>query len=80
MAIDHILSAVENEMSRLAQVRDFLLSSSSKGLTSAPLPSPVSNKTRPPLSADARARIAAAQKKRWAAQKKAAKKVAKSVV
>lgn len=77
MSIDAILTAIDHEIHRLQSAR--------KLLTDAPVLAPKKGRGRPKkavtpivpkqtkrvLSADARARIAAAQKKRWAASKKA---------
>jgi hypothetical protein len=63
MDTQHLLEEVEKEIARLQQVADLL-----RGGTS------ISHKQRgkrKPMSAEARAKIAAAQKKRWAKQKKA---------
>ena len=78
MAIADIVTALDEEIARLQQVRGLLLSvggaDSSRGATSfhygANLTKPA--RKRKPLSAAARARISAAQKKRWAKQKKEA--------
>ncbi len=77
MAIADILTALDEEIARLEQVRELLAGGgavSSRSATSfqygANLTKPT--RTRRRLSADARARISAAQKKRWALQKKEA--------
>lgn len=75
MAIDNLLSEIDAEIARLTQVRHLLAGSEggnsfrygSNRATATPRKKRV-------LSAEARARIAAAQKKRWAKQKKAAAK------
>ena len=77
MAIAEIVAALDEEIARLQQVRELLAGGgavSSRGATSfqygASLTKPA--RKRQPLSAAARARISAAQKKRWAKQKKEA--------
>jgi hypothetical protein len=78
MAIADIVSALDEELTRLHQVRGLLLAVGGavtrRGATSfqhgANLTKPA--RKRKPLSAAARARISAAQKKRWAKQKKEA--------
>jgi hypothetical protein len=71
MAISDLLSSIDSEIARLQQAR-FLLAGVSTGTRVEPRPV----KAKRILSAAARERIAAAQRKRWAAQKKAAKKEA----
>ncbi len=68
--IDRILAEIDNEISRLQQVRS-LLAPGARGGTK-PSTTKVKRK-RPPLSAAARKRIAEAQKARWAKQKAAKK-------
>lgn len=76
MAIADILAALEEEIARLQQVRELLAGGAvnSRSATSfhygANSTEPV--RKRRTLSAEARARISAAQKKRWAKQKKEA--------
>jgi hypothetical protein len=78
MAIADIVRALDEEIARFQEVRNLLLTGgvgvSSRGATSiqygANLTKPA--RKRKPLSAAARARISAAQKKRWAKQKKQA--------
>jgi hypothetical protein len=78
MAIAEIVVALDEEIARLQQVRGLLLAIggavSSRGATSFQYGSNAAKPTRKrkPLSAAARARISAAQKKRWAKQKKEA--------
>jgi hypothetical protein len=78
MAIADIVRALDEEITRFQEVRKLLLAGggavSSRSATSFHYGA---NATRPAqkrrrLSADARARISAAQKKRWAKQKKEA--------
>lgn len=76
MAIDSILAQLDAEIARLTQARALLANS---GKVSAKVTEPKAVKgsgkktKRRALSADARKRIADAQRKRWAAQKAKAK-------
>jgi hypothetical protein len=78
MAIAEIVAALDEEIARLHQVKALLLAVggavSSRGTTSfhygANLSKP--DRKRKPMSSAARAKISAAQKKRWAKQKKEA--------
>jgi len=70
MDTTQLLSSIDSEISRLQQARA-LLAGQDDHVERGRKP----GKKRT-MSADARARIAAAQKKRWAAWKKAAKKAA----
>jgi hypothetical protein len=63
-----IIAAVDEEIARLHQVRSILA-----GGGGFPGPFKKTARKKRVLSAEARAKIAAAQRKRWAAQKKAAK-------
>ena len=77
MGITEIVAALDDEISRLQQVRS-LLTDTKGGVTHAATSFAFgANQAKPRkrrhLSAEARERIAAAQRKRWAAQKKAAK-------
>jgi hypothetical protein len=66
MQITEILAAIDSEIARLQQVKVLLSGSTTNGhVSSAP--------KQHHLSVEARAKIAAAQKKRWAKVKKAAK-------
>lgn len=73
MAIDSILAQIDSEIARLTEVRR-LLSNTGKpstgvsGLQASKSPARKSPKKRV-LSAEARRRIAEAQRKRWAAHK-----------
>jgi hypothetical protein len=69
MSREEILAAVNEEISRLEKVRALLQSNSGSRIGT----STFGNRPRKKrvLSADARARIAAAQKRRWAKQKAA---------
>lgn len=65
MTTTEILASIDEELARLTQVRN-LLAGGGGGF-----PGPFSNRPRKKrvMSAEARERIAAAQRKRWAAQK-----------
>jgi hypothetical protein len=66
MQINEIIAALDSEIVRLQQVKVLLSGFTTSGnATSAP--------KKRHLSAEARAKIAAAQKKRWAKVKKASK-------
>jgi hypothetical protein len=66
MQINDIVAALDSEILRLQQVKALLSGSTTNGKTpSAP--------KKHHLSAEARAKIAAAQKKRWAKVKRASK-------
>jgi len=79
MPIDTILVAIDEEISRLQSVRKLLTDSSVPSIKKGPgrpkksATTSVAKPRKRVLSAEARARIAAAQKKRWAASKKSAK-------
>jgi hypothetical protein len=64
-----ILAEIDAEIARLEQARSLLAGSENTSTTKNALPA----KKKRKLSKKARARIAEAQRKRWAAQKKAAK-------
>jgi hypothetical protein len=71
MSIETILAEIDAEIARLTQVRSLLAGSraaTSSGPKSKTNKAPGKKKKRV-LSADARKRIADAQRKRWAAQK-----------
>lgn len=70
MSREQILAAIDEEISKLQQVRKLLQDSGGSKLVSKFS----SGKSRPKrvLSPEARQRIAAAQKRRWAKQKKEA--------
>ena len=65
-----LLAGIDEEIARLQQVRTLL---GGGGGHPAAFSARKWHKRKRVLSADARARIAAAQKRRWAKQKKAAK-------
>ena len=71
MAINSILTEIDAEIARLQKVKNLLSSadvrSSRKSTTAA------KKRSKRRLSPDARERIAAAQRKRWAAAKKTTK-------
>lgn len=76
MAIDNLISEIDAEIARLTQVRNLL--AGSEGGTSFGYGANRTKATATPrkkrvLTAEARARIAAAQKRRWAKQKAAVK-------
>ena len=72
MTIDSILSQLDSEIARLTQVRSLLANTTKTapkfGNTKASK-APTKRRKKRVLSADARKRIADAQRKRWAAQK-----------
>ena len=78
MRINEIVAALDDEISRLQQVRSLLAGTKGSVTHAATSFAFGANQAKPRerrhLSAEARERIAAAQRKRWAAQKKAAKK------
>jgi GTP cyclohydrolase FolE2 len=79
MAIDSILALIDAEIASLTQVRSLLASTGKVAVTGTLLKTkkaakaPKKGKKRRKLSAEARKRIADAQRKRWAAQKAKAK-------
>jgi hypothetical protein len=88
MATKEMIEALDAEIARLQMARKLLLNG---GVVAAPAPVPIKKAKsaiakhaaaeapagRRVLSEEARERIAAAQRKRWAAAKKAAKRAAK---
>ena len=70
MNTSELLSAVDSEIARLQQVRALLAGEGRPAMRI------VNTARKHKMSAVGRARIAAAQRKRWAKQKRAAKKVA----
>jgi hypothetical protein len=71
-----IIEAIDAEISRLQQVRSLLAQSTGIGTkiaTAGRKAGRPAKKAKRTLSPEARAKIAAAQKKRWAAAKKAVK-------
>jgi hypothetical protein len=77
MSIESILSQIDAEIARLTQVRKLLASSGSSSLTAktAKTKAAPAKAHKRTLSAEARKRIADAQKLRWAAQKAGPKKI-----
>jgi hypothetical protein len=69
MTIANIIEELDAEIARLQQVRALL----SNGRGAGPGGSTGTVRRKRVLSAEAREKIAAAQRKRWAAQKRAAK-------
>jgi hypothetical protein len=71
MVIESILAQLDAEIARLTQVRTLLASSGTVSASLAGTRAAKTTKTRKKrvLSADARKRIADAQRRRWAAQK-----------
>ncbi len=78
MGINEIVAALDDEISRLEQVRSLLAGTKGSVTHASTSFAFGANQDRPRkrrhLSAEARERIAAAQRKRWAAQNKAARK------
>ena len=74
MAIESILAQIDSEIATLTQARALLVNAG-KVSTQAPAPkaakaaAPAKGRKKRTLSAEARKRIAEAQRKRWAAQK-----------
>jgi hypothetical protein len=66
---EQMIAAIDEEITRLEQVRKLLQDASGHRLLRTGAGSPAKKRV---LSAEARQRIAAAQKRRWAAQKKEA--------
>jgi hypothetical protein len=72
MSMESILAEIDAEIARLTQVRSLLAgsrSTSSSSSASKATKGPSKRRKKRVLSADARKRIAEAQRKRWAAQK-----------
>ena len=82
MGINEIVAALDDEISRLEQVRSLLAGTKGHVTHSATSFAFGANQSktrrRHKLSAEARARTSAAQKKRWAKQERTAKKEATS--
>jgi hypothetical protein len=78
MAIENILAQIDSEISRLKQARELLASLGNTGATSVRKAAKTAGKAKTRkkrvLSADARKRIADAQRKRWAAVRAKSKK------
>lgn len=73
MDTQSILAAVSDEIARLEQVKALLTTGGGKRLAATSFSFGAKPRKKRVLSKEARERIAAAQRKRWAAQKKAAK-------
>ena len=78
MGLNEIVAALDDEISRLQKVRGLLAGTKGNVTHAATSFAYGANQAKNPrkkrhMSAEARERIAAAQRKRWAAQKKAAK-------
>lgn len=69
MGTSELLAGIDEEIAQLTRVRELL-----NGGGGFPGPFAAKPRKKRTLSADARERIAAAQRKRWAKQKRAAKK------
>jgi secreted Zn-dependent insulinase-like peptidase len=76
MTIDSILSQLDSEIARLTQVRSLLANSAktSSKFAVGKIKTQAKRRKKRVLSAEARKRIADAQRKRWAAQKAKSKK------
>lgn len=77
MTREDIIAAIDEEISRLEKVKELLATSSSGKWNGALARKAGSAPKKRNLSPDARARIAAAQKRRWAKQKAAGSQSAK---
>jgi hypothetical protein len=71
MSREQILAAIDEEISKLQQVRKLLQTSTGSKIASG-LPRNTKSRAKRVLSPEARQRIAAAQKRRWAKQKREA--------
>ena len=79
MSHDTLLAAIDAEIKRLEDARKLLAGTAPQSATKAPsVQKAAVGRKRRRLSAEGRARIAEAQKKRWAANKAAAKKSGKA--
>ena len=72
MTTSDLLSSIDSEISRLEQARKLLAAYGAPPRGGSVSPGKPATRKRT-MSAEARERIAAAQRKRWAEQKKAAK-------
>jgi hypothetical protein len=68
-----IIAAIDKELARLYEVRSTLLKQEKKATKNAGSPADTGKRKRRQLSSAGRARIAEAQRKRWAAARKASK-------
>ncbi len=81
MAIENLISEIDAEIARLEQARALLSRSGAPAPKRRGRPAgaaPTHKPAKRVMSAEARERIAAAQRKRWAKQKAAAKQAAKA--
>jgi len=70
MAIESIIAQIDSEIARLTQVRALLTGMGTTGSSRSKTPKALAKpRKKRVLSAEARKRIADAQRKRWAAQK-----------
>jgi hypothetical protein len=69
MSLDNVLSSIDAEIARLQQARALLAGIDAKPASEVAVPKRARRKRT--MSAEARKRIGEAQRKRWAAQKKA---------
>ncbi len=72
MEITQILGAIDEQIAMLQEARDLLSGTPKKRGPGRPPKGAISTEGKRTLSPEARAKIAAAQKKRWAAKKKVA--------
>ncbi len=72
MDMTTLLAAIDEEIKKLEEARSILNGMAASGAKTS-LPKKAGGRKRRRLSAEGRARIAAAQRKRWAAKKKAEK-------
>ena len=77
MTREDIIAAIDEEIGRLEKVKDLLQSPGSGKLSGAITRKTPSGPKKRNLSPEARARIAAAQKRRWAKQKASSSQSAK---
>ena len=74
MSINNILAEIDAEIVRLEKVRSLLAPTAGKTKKAGKKAVPVVKKKRFRMSSEGRAKIAAAQRKRWAEQRKNEKK------
>ncbi|RRA48516.1 hypothetical protein [Acidipila sp. EB88] len=81
MAKNNLLSVIDQAMNALAVARKSLVASSAETATPTPRKTAATKQAKPvtrrTMSEEGRQRIAEAQRKRWATQKRAAKKAAR---
>lgn len=70
MTREEIIAAIDEELGRLRQVRSLLQSSNAPRIFDSAAPRATTTRKKRVLSPEARERIAEAQKRRWAKQKK----------